>query len=217
MQKHKLTEAVVVEGTYDAIRLSGFLDAVIIKTNGFSVFRDKNKIETIKTLAKKTGIVILTDSDSAGFKIRNFVKQSIQDGKVLHAYIPDIYGKEKRKAEPSKEGLLGVEGIDNETILNALKKAGCEIDSKAPVFENERKIQKSDLYLLGLSGGEESVKKRAALCKIIGIPSKISANMLTDVLNRLMSFEQAKELIEKIEFWGKKSILTKTIPKTDLL
>ena len=103
---HTIKEAIIVEGTYDQIKLSGFLDAVIIKTNGFTIFKDEKKLETIKTLAKKTGIVILTDSDSAGFKIRNFVKQSINDGIVKHAYIPDICGKEKRKAEPSKEGLL---------------------------------------------------------------------------------------------------------------
>ena len=196
---YTIKEAIIVEGTYDQIKLSGFLDAVIIKTNGFTIFKDKEKLETIKTLAKKTGIVILTDSDSAGFKIRNFVKQSISDGIVKHAYIPDVIGKEKRKTEPSKEGLLGVEGIKNETILNALKVAGCCIDGETKNLENTRIVNKSDLYILGLSGGEDSTKKRNALCTALGLPSKISANMLVSVLNKLMSYEQLCEWIEKLE------------------
>lgn len=196
---HTIKEAIIVEGTYDQIKLSGFLDAVIIKTNGFTIFKDREKIETIKTLAKKTGIVILTDSDSAGFKIRNFVKQSITDGVVKHAYIPDIVGKEKRKAEPSKEGLLGVEGINNEIILDALKVAGCEIDGNTDTATNSRLIQKSDLFLIGLSGGKESSKKRNALCTALGLPSKISANMLVSVLNKLMSYEQLCDWVDKLE------------------
>lgn len=196
---HTIKEAIIVEGTYDQIKISGFLDAVIIKTNGFTIFKDKEKLETIKTLAKKTGIVILTDSDSAGFKIRNFVKQSISDGIVKHAYIPDVIGKEKRKTEPSKEGLLGVEGINNEIILDALKVAGCCIDGETKIPENTRIINKSDLYLLGLSGGEDSTKKRNALCTALGLPSKISANMLVSVLNKLMSYEQLCDWIENLE------------------
>ncbi len=196
---HTVKEAIIVEGTYDQIKLSGFLDAVIIKTNGFTIFKDKEKIETIKTLAKKTGIVILTDSDSAGFKIRNFVKQSVADGVVKHAYIPDICGKEKRKAEPSKEGLLGVEGINSDIILEALKVAGCEIDGKSDNKLNSRIIQKSDLFLLGLSGKEESSKKRSTLCTALGLPSKISANMLVSVLNKLMSYEQLSDWVDNLE------------------
>ena len=196
---HTIKEAIIVEGTYDQIKLSGFLDAVIIKTNGFTIFKDEKKLETIKTLAKKTGIVILTDSDSAGFKIRNFVKQSINDGIVKHAYIPDICGKEKRKAEPSKEGLLGVEGINNDIILDALKVAGCEIDGESNNQANTRPIQKSDLFILGLSGGEDSTKKRNALCTALGLPSKISANMLVSVLNKLMSYEQLCDWVDNLE------------------
>ena len=196
---HTIKEAIIVEGTYDQIKLSGFLDAVIIKTNGFTIFKDEKKLETIKTLAKKTGIVILTDSDSAGFKIRNFVKQSINDGIVKHAYIPDICGKEKRKAEPSKEGLLGVEGINDDIILDALKVAGCEIDGESNNQTNKRPIQKSDLFILGLSGGEDSTKKRNALCTALGLPSKISANMLVSVLNKLMSYEQLCDWVDNLE------------------
>lgn len=194
---HTVKEAIIVEGTYDLIKLSGFLDAVIIKTNGFSIFNDKEKIQTIKTLAKKTGIVILTDSDSAGFKIRNFIKQSIDDGIVRHAYIPDISGKEKRKTEPSKEGLLGVEGINDDIILNSLILSGCEIDGKKNDEQADR-ITKSDLYLLGLSGGSNASKKRNALCTALGLPSKISANMLVSVLNKLMNYEQLSSWIEDL-------------------
>ncbi len=196
---HTIKEAIIVEGTYDQIRLSNFLDAVIIKTNGFTIFKDREKIETIKTLAKKTGIVILTDSDSAGFKIRNFVKQSITDGDVKHAYIPDIVGKEKRKTEPSKEGLLGVEGISDDVILDALKIAGCEFDGKSDNNFNKRPITKADLFILGLSGGSESSKKRNALCTALELPSKISANMLISVLNKLMSYEQLSNWVNNLK------------------
>ena len=120
---YKIKETIIVEGIYDKIKLSGFIDSVILTTNGFTVFKNKKLMESIKTFAEKTGIVILTDSDSAGFKIRNYIKQSIEKGTVLHAYVPDIKGKEKRKRIPGKEGLLGVEGIDEKIILNALREA----------------------------------------------------------------------------------------------
>lgn len=196
---HTIKEAIIVEGTYDQIRLSNFLDAIVIKTNGFTIFKDKKKIETIKTLAEKTGVVILTDSDSAGFKIRNFVKQSITKGDVKHAYIPDIIGKEKRKTEPSKEGLLGVEGIGEDIILDALKVAGCELDGNIDSNFNIRPITKADLFILGLSGGNESNKKRNALCTALGLPSKISANMLISVLNKLMSYEQLCDWVNNLK------------------
>ena len=194
---YKIKEAIVVEGTYDEIRLSGFADTVIIKTNGFSIFNDKKKLETLKTLAKNGGIVILTDSDSAGFKIRNYIKQYITDGVVKNAYIPDIQGKEKRKNQASKEGLLGVEGVSEEIIIKSLQDAGCEIDGKANTLDNTRKITKTDLYILGLSGGAGSLEKRRTLCEQIGIPAKISANMLVGVLNRLMSYEQLVTLVNE--------------------
>lgn len=194
---YKIKEAIVVEGTYDEIKLSGFVDTVIIKTNGFSIFNDKGKLETLKTLAKNGGIVILTDSDSAGFKIRNYIRQYITDGTVKNAYIPDIQGKEKRKNQASKEGLLGVEGVSEEIIMKSLRDAGCEIDGKTEVLENSRLITKTDLYFLGLSGGLNSFEKRHRLCEQIGVPSKISANMLVGVLNRLMSYEQLVSLTEE--------------------
>lgn len=191
---YKIKEAIVVEGTYDRIKLSGFIDGVIIQTNGFTVFKDKNKLKTLKTLAENGGIVILTDSDTAGFRIRSYIKQYIISGDVKNAYIPEIKGKEKRKNQPSKEGLLGVEGVTEEIIIKALKEAGCEINGQAEQEAKVRPITKTDLYLLGLSGGEESARKRKALCERLGVPSKISPNMLVGVLNRLMSYEQLLEI-----------------------
>lgn len=192
---YRVKEAIVVEGTYDQIKLSGFIDAAVIKTNGFSVFKDKKKLETLKTLAKSTGIVILTDSDTAGFRIRSFIKQYITEGSVLNAYIPDIPGKERRKTQASKEGLLGVEGVTQEIILKALCDAGCEIDGSVQNNIDGESITKTSLYSLGLSGGADSAEKRKQLCERIGIPSKISANMLVSVLNRLMSYEQLEKMI----------------------
>ena len=150
---YKIKETIVVEGIYDKIKLSRFIDAVIIVTNGFCVFSDDRILESIKKMADETGIVILTDSDSAGFKIRNYIKQSLPKEKVKHAYVPDVYGKEKRKREPGKEGLLGVEGIKDDIILDSLKKAGCTIDGSATAVKEGREITKADLYKAGLSGG----------------------------------------------------------------
>lgn len=191
---HKIKEAIIVEGTYDQIKLSGFVDGVIVKTNGFTVYKDKKKLELIKKLAQSCGIVILTDSDAAGFRIRNFIKQYVTVGEVKNAYIPEIFGKEKRKSKASAEGLLGVEGVSEEVILRALINAGCEIDGQESHLSAVRKITKTDLYMLGLSGGTESAEKRRQLCLRLGLPTKISANMLLSVMNRLMSYEQLAEI-----------------------
>lgn len=194
----QVKEAIIVEGIYDKIKLSRFIDGVIFVTGGFSVIKDKKRMTTIKSLAEKTGIVILTDSDTAGFKIRNFIKQNIPKADVKHAYIPEILGKEKRKKVAGKEGLLGVEGMREDVILDALKKAGCEIEGVVTEKKQEREITKADMYMLGLSGGEGSARLRKILEREIGIPSKISANMLLDVLNRLFSLEELTELVESI-------------------
>lgn len=196
---YRIKETIVVEGVYDKIKLSRFIDAVIIATNGFCVFSDKSLVESIKQMADKTGVVILTDSDSAGFKIRNYIKQFLPKDKVKHAYIPDIYGKEKRKREAGKEGLLGVEGINDDIILSALRDAGCEIDGGRTEAKPGREITKADLYMAGLSGGEGSREKRNALAASLGIPMKISANMLLDILNRLLNFDEFCEIIQNIE------------------
>ena len=195
---HKIKEAVIVEGNYDKTKLAGFLDGIILTTHGFAVYTNEDFIKTIQELAKKTGVVILTDSDSAGMRIRNFVKQIIHEGTVKHAYIPDIEGKEKRKREASKEGLLGVEGMTETVIIKALRDAGCEIDdSVAETKESE--ITKADLYMLGLSGGTASAQLRQKLSKEIDIPARISANMLLDVLNRLYTYDELVEIVQRIK------------------
>lgn len=195
---YTVKETIVVEGVYDKIKLSRFIDAVIITTNGFSIFSNKMLMESIKKMAQSTGIVILTDSDSAGFKIRNYIKQSVPPDMVKHAYVPDIHGKEKRKIKAGKEGLLGVEGMKEDVILDALKKAGCTIDGSAKAGKRGREITKVDLYKAGLSGGEGSREKRSALAKALGIPMKISANMLLDVLNRLLDYSEFCEIIQSL-------------------
>ena len=182
---YKIKETIVVEGIYDKIKLSRFIDAVIIVTNGFCVFSDDRILESIKKMADETGIVILTDSDSAGFKIRNYIKQSLPKEKVKHAYV--------------KEGLLGGEGIKDDIILDSLKKAGCTIDGSATAVKEGREITKADLYKAGLSGGEGSGEKRNALAHSLGIPMKISANMLLDLLNRLLNYDEFCEIVQNID------------------
>lgn len=194
---YKIKEAVIVEGIYDKNRLEGFLDGIILTTHGFAVYSNDDFIKTIQSLAEKTGIVILTDSDSAGIRIRNFIKQKVPQSQVKHAYTPDIEGKERRKRTASAEGLLGVEGMKEEVIIKALRDAGCTIDG-----ENEDKadsgITKADLYSLGLTGGAGAKERRAEVAKILGIPAKLSSNMMLDVLNRLTTFDELVEIVQKI-------------------
>ncbi len=194
---YKIKEAIIVEGTYDKIKLSGFIDGVIITTHGFAVYTNENFIRTIVHMAETTGIVILTDSDSAGLRIRNFIKQKAAKGIVKHAYVPDIFGVERRKRKASAEGLLGVEGMSEEIIINALRDAGCTIDDKA---ENIIKgdITKADLYMLGLSGGQESQALRQKVSNELGVPAKLSANMLLDVINRLVTYDELVKIVQRI-------------------
>lgn len=191
---YRIKEAVIVEGTYDKIKLSGFLDGIIITTHGFAIYSNEDYINTIKKLAEETGIVILTDSDSAGFRIRNFIKQKVPPQCVKHAYVPDIEGVERRKTRASKEGLLGVEGMTEEIIIDALRKAGCTIDGDGAKTKSGG-ITKADLYRLGLTGGTNSREKRETLTRKLGIPAKISSNMLIDVLNRLVTLDELEEIV----------------------
>ena len=199
----KIKEAIVVEGNYDKIKLSSLVDTLIITTGGFRVFKDRQKIEFIRSIARKTGIIILTDSDGAGFIIRNYVKQGIDKQNIQHAYIPDIFGKEKRKSSPSKEGKLGVEGVEGEVIISALINAGATVlgapDMQAP-DKNRRKITKLDLYNSGLTGGAQSAQKRKRLQKHLGLPEHMSANMLADTLNIIMNYEQYSDIVAKLDF-----------------
>ena len=192
----KIKQAVIVEGKYDKIKLSGIIDAPIIQTDGFGIFKDKELQQLIRMLAEKRGILVLTDSDSAGFKIRSFIGSTVDPKTIKHAYIPDIFGKEKRKTEPSKEGKLGVEGVSQEVIMQALANAGVLYENSA---EPERPITKTDLYNAGLTGGENSSEKRAALLRYYALPSRLSANSLVKVLNCITTYERFIQDLSEIE------------------
>lgn len=200
MDKLKLRQAIVVEGKYDQNTLRQLVDTAIFTTNGFTGMKDPVLLRLLRQAAQTTGLVILTDSDGAGFLIRNTLKSALPETGVLHAYIPDLPGKEKRKAAPGKEGLLGVEGMTPEILLKALRNAGAEFaDGSTPPPAREP-ITKQDLFALGLSGGPESAKKRAALLKALSLPAHMSANALLQALNVLFSreefFTQARRLLE---------------------
>lgn len=192
----KIRQAVIVEGKYDKIKLSSIIDAPIIQTDGFGIFKDKELQLLIRKLAEKRGILVLTDSDSAGFKIRSFIGSTVDSKNITHAYIPDIFGKESRKTEPSKEGKIGVEGVSEEVIMQALSNAGVLCES-AP--EPERPITKLDLYELGFTGGENSALKRAALLRYYSFPERLSANSLIKVLNCVTTYERFLEDVKEIE------------------
>lgn len=200
MDKLKLRQAIVVEGKYDQNTLRQIVDTAIFTTNGFADMKDPALLHLLQQAAQTTGLVILTDSDGAGFLIRNTLKSALPETGVLHAYIPDLPGKEKRKTAPGKEGLLGVEGMTPEILLKALRDAGAEFaDGSTPPPAREP-ITKQDLFALGLSGGPESAKKRAALLKALSLPAHMSANALLQALNVLFSreefFTQARRLLE---------------------
>lgn len=189
MEKIKISEAIVVEGKYDQIKLSRLFDTLIIPTNGFDIYKNENKLNMLKQVAEKNGIIILTDSDSAGFRIRNHLRNCLGDIPVKNAYIPEIEGREKRKEAPSKEGLLGVEGINDEIIIQSVMSQTQQVEKCGD------KITKTDFYELGLTGGADSVQKRAKLCKKLGLPVKLSANQLVSALNNLYTKEEFLKLM----------------------
>lgn len=186
---HSVREVIVVEGRYDKNALSQVVDAVIIETSGFGIFNDAEKRKLLQTMAEARGLIVLTDSDGAGFVIRNYIKGCVDPKLVKHAYIPDIYGKERRKSAPSREGKLGVEGMKPQVLLDALIRAGATFDDE----ENKKiapRISKADMYARGLSGREGSAEKRAQLIKQLGLPERLTADGLLDVLNATMSREE---------------------------
>lgn len=186
---HSIREIIVVEGRYDKNALSQVVDAVIIETSGFGIFNDAEKRKLLQTMAEARGLIVLTDSDGAGFVIRNYIKGCVDPKLVKHAYIPDIYGKERRKSAPSREGKLGVEGMKPQVLLDALIRAGATFDDE----ENKKtapRISKADMYARGLSGREGSAEKRARLIKQLGLPERLTADALLDVLNATMSREE---------------------------
>ncbi|MBP1544569.1 MAG: DUF4093 domain-containing protein [Oscillospiraceae bacterium] len=188
----RIKQAIIVEGKYDKIRLSTLVDAVIITTNGFAIYKDEEKKALIRSLAEKTGIIILTDSDSAGFNIRTLLRNIVKKGEIINVYIPDIFGKERRKTEPSKQGKLGVEGMSTEVLLEAFRKAGVLADDSAVKGEP---ITKADLMDMGLIGAENSAQLRRELQRSLGLPELLSANLLIEVLNVLYSRD---EFMDKI-------------------
>ncbi|CAH0535948.1 Ribonuclease M5 (EC 3.1.26.8) [Oscillospiraceae bacterium] len=191
----KIRQAIVVEGKYDQNTLSQLVDTTIFQTRGFGVMRDKALLELLRKAARTTGLIIFTDSDGAGFVIRNFLKGALPKEGVLHAYIPDIPGKEKRKRAPGKEGLLGVEGMTKEILLEALENAGADLGGEAAKKPGDT-ITKFDLYTAGLSGRPDSAAKRAAFLEKLRFPAHMSANALLDALNLLYTREEFLALFE---------------------
>ncbi|MCD7773082.1 MAG: DUF4093 domain-containing protein [Ruminococcus sp.] len=185
-------KAIIVEGKYDKIKLSSVIDGVIIVTNGFNIFKDKDRQQLIRFYAEKSGIIILTDSDSAGFQIRSFIKSFVDNDKITNVYIPEIFGKERRKEKPSKEGKLGVEGISNEVLIDTLKRCGALSDKKSA-----EPITVLDLYSLGLVGGENSLAKRRALLRSCDLPINVSTKALLEILNRTFEKNDLYEYIQK--------------------
>ena len=185
----RIKETVIVEGNYDKIKRLSAVEANVIVTDGCQIFKNKEMIKLIKNLAKKDGIVILTDSDRAGFIIRNFIKSCTSNEKVLHAFIPEMPGKEKRKKQPGKEGILGVEGIKNDLLIEVLQRSGATFcgEELKKMYHN---ITKLDLYKAGLYGKENSKEKRMEFLKKHDLPQRISPNMLVDVLNTLFTKEE---------------------------
>ena len=191
----KIKEAIAVEGNYDKIKLSQLVDATIVVLDGFMIYKDTKKQNMLKMLADKCGLIIFTDSDMAGFRIRTFLKNILNGKNVKHAYIPDIKGKEKRKSAPSKEGFLGVEGMTDEVILKSLGDAVSVIED----VSDKKIVTKTDLFADGLSGGTNSSMYRENLTKTLGLPKRISANMLLEVINSLYTYDEYKKIIEAIK------------------
>ena len=187
---YRVREVIVVEGRYDKNTLSQIVDATIIETAGFGIFNNAQKQKLLRTMAEARGLIVLTDSDGAGFVIRNFIKGCVDPKLVKHAYIPDVAGKERRKSAPSKEGKLGVEGMRPQVLLDALIRAGATIDGADALDTHGGRITKADMFARGLSGGTGSREKRAALIKKLDLPEKLTADALLDVLNATMSREE---------------------------
>lgn len=190
----KIKEAVIVEGKYDKIKLSNILDAFIIETNGFQIYKDKSRRDFIRRLADEQGIIILTDSDHSGFQLRNYISMGIPKEKIKHLYIPDVYGKEKRKTEPSKEGKLGVEGIDDKILIKLFENANVQFVEA----ENKELLTNYDLFEAGISGGANSKEKRRKVLNELNLPEFLSTNSLLTYLNSSISKSKFYELIDTL-------------------
>lgn len=193
----KIKEVIVVEGRYDKNTLSQVVDAAVVTLGGFAVFNDREKLAFLRRLAEKQGLIVLTDSDGAGFVIRNYLKGALPRDRVKQAYIPDIPGKERRKRRPGREGKLGVEGMHPQTLLEALRRAGATFLDEAAETPVGEKLTKADLVELGLSGGENSASRRQALLRRLELPEHLTANGLLEALNLLYSREELETLLRE--------------------
>lgn len=198
MDRLRIREAVVVEGRYDKNALSQVVDALILETAGFGVFKDDERLALLRRLAETRGLIVLTDSDGAGFVIRNFLKGAIPKDRVKHAYIPDVYGKERRKRAPGKEGKIGVEGMSPQVLRDALLRAGATVIGEEGPSPAVGGITPADLMAWGLSGTPDAAQNRAALLKKLDLPEHMSAKALLAVLNALYSRREAEELVKSI-------------------
>lgn len=190
----KISEAVIVEGRYDKIKLSNILDTLIIETNGFGIYKDREKLAFIKKLAEERGIIVLTDSDHSGFQIRNYIASGIPKDRIKHIYIPDIYGKEKRKAAPSKEGKLGVEGMDCELLKRLFEQAQVKVETS----ENPNPVTSYDLFDLGFSGAPNAKQNKRKLLKALNLPEFLSTNSLLSYINSSMTRKEFFNLAENL-------------------
>ena len=193
----KVREAIVVEGRYDKNVLSQIVEAPILETDGFGIFKNKKQMAFLRQVAEKRGLIVFTDPDGAGFVIRNHIKSAIAPRFLKHAYVPDIMGKERRKAKPGKEGKLGVEGMRPEVILEALRRAGATFEGEETIIPRE--ITKQDMMALGLSGGKDSALLRKKLLDKLNLPEHMSANALLQALNLLYSLEELSEIVGSLE------------------
>ena len=194
----KIKEVIVVEGRYDKNALAQVVDATVITLGGFSVFNDREKLAFLRRLAEKQGLIVLTDSDGAGFVIRNYLKGALPKDQVKQAYIPDIQGKERRKRHAGKEGKLGVEGMKPEVLLSVLERAGATfLDGEGESASLKDPITKADLFALGLTGGPDSAAKRQALLRKLDLPEHLTANGMLEALNLLYDRETLEQAVKE--------------------
>lgn len=194
----KIREVIVVEGRYDRNTLLQAVDATVVETGGFGVFNDREKLSLLRRLAEQRGLIVLTDSDGAGFVIRSYLKGALPKDRIRQAYIPDVAGKERRKRAPGREGKLGVEGMRPEVLIRALRQCGATFEDTAPDAPRPDPVTKTDLYLAGLSGGEGSAARRAALLRRLELPERLSANALLEVLNLLYTREEWEKIVKNM-------------------
>lgn len=193
----KIKETIIVEGKYDKMRLSPLFDANIIELGGFQIYNNKDRLALIRRIADKNGIIILTDSDSAGFRLRHYLSSAIPKANIKNVFIPDVSGKEKRKAKPGKENLIGVEGMTTEVLISAFKKSGIDVENGS--FERTEPFSKSFLYEAGLSGGENSSELRKKLCEHYSLPKMLTANSLAEILPIITTKAELLSALEKLK------------------